>query len=107
VSADHVSRAANRGHHRPSGQPVFLFKTKFKNKIGRNSHERELRRNLGLNRNKALCDISRQKFLNSQETSMTDNMNLSNEIILIEELEPKTAPSGIWDVVDLPVRPGR
>ncbi len=26
---------------------------------------------------------------------MTDNMNLSNEIILIEELEPKTAPSGL------------
>jgi hypothetical protein len=26
---------------------------------------------------------------------MTDNMNLSNEIILIEELEPKAAPSGL------------
>ncbi len=26
---------------------------------------------------------------------MIDNMNLSNEIILIEELEPKTAPSGL------------
>ncbi len=33
---------------------------------------------------------------------MTDNMNLSNEITLIEELEPKTAPapSGIWDIAD-------
>ena len=33
---------------------------------------------------------------------MTDTMNLSNEIILIEELEPKTAPapSGIWDIAD-------
>ena len=33
---------------------------------------------------------------------MIDNMNLSNEIILIEELEPKTAPapSGIWDIAD-------
>ena len=27
---------------------------------------------------------------------MTDNMNLSNEIILIEELESKTAPSAVW-----------
>ena len=26
---------------------------------------------------------------------MTENINLSNEIILIEELEPKTAPSGL------------
>ena len=26
---------------------------------------------------------------------MTDNMNLTNEIIIIEELEPKTAPSGL------------
>ena len=33
---------------------------------------------------------------------MTDNMNLANDIILIEELEPKTAPapSGIWDIAD-------
>ncbi len=33
---------------------------------------------------------------------MTDNMNLTNDIILIEELELKTAPapSGIWDVAD-------
>jgi len=27
---------------------------------------------------------------------MIDNMNLSNEIILIEELEPKAAPSAVW-----------
>jgi len=26
---------------------------------------------------------------------MTENMDLSNEIILIEELEAKTAPSGL------------
>jgi hypothetical protein len=26
---------------------------------------------------------------------MTENINLSNEIILIEELEAKTAPSGL------------
>ena len=26
---------------------------------------------------------------------MTNNMNLTNEIIIIEELEPKTAPSGL------------
>ena len=31
---------------------------------------------------------------------MTHNMNPTTEIILIEELEPKTAPSGIWDVAD-------
>jgi len=31
---------------------------------------------------------------------MTDSMNLTSDIILIEELEPKTAPSGIWDVAD-------
>ena len=31
---------------------------------------------------------------------MTDNMNLANDIILIEELELKTAPSGIWDIAD-------
>ncbi len=30
---------------------------------------------------------------------MTEITNLS-EITLIEELEPKTAPSGIWDVAD-------
>jgi hypothetical protein len=28
---------------------------------------------------------------------MTENTNLSNEIIAIEELEPKTAPTALWD----------
>jgi len=27
---------------------------------------------------------------------MNGNTNLSDELIFIEELEPKTAPSGVW-----------
>jgi hypothetical protein len=87
---DRRTRAEN-GTNGPLGYQLENAKTRS------NRYERDLRRDLGLNPETPLEPLQAQRILKISGASMTENTNLLNEIIAIEELEPKTAPTALWD----------
>jgi len=61
-----------------------------------NRYERNLRHHLRLNwRNTKYETLTNNEFEKVQEKSMTENKNLFNDIITVEEFEQKIAPSGM------------
>ena len=82
--------------YRPRGSPFVFFGT---NSERENSNERTVRRDLDLNRRGAANSSNKSYFktCSLEEHKMTDN---TLELIEIEELEEKTAPSGSAAIVD-------
>ena len=96
MSANHVSRATKAN---ASGSVSFFEPISTR----RIRDERELRRDLGIGRKTRSANVNDTKFLRvTGEISMLKNENsaLLNELITVEELEEKIAPSGLADVLE-------